>query len=1066
MKKINKIFTGLLAFIAGFALISCQSEARNTFTDDAQDSSLPKAKLYVSVEDPYAPALEARTALPSISWADYTYTLTGIEGYGTSAQAEEKTLYSSRAYSKISEAVTLTAASYSFTMTAYSGSTPVLSGTSTADLSTGSKEVSFRMYPVSGSTGSAEITVNIPDDGIVSSVKTAWSESPVVLSSEKTLTALSFSGTSAKASYTDLESGKGQYALFYFYDSNGQLLASLPESLVIVAGKTSVSEITITAADYHRYACALTVNKNGSVWTDSGKTLSLRDSSDSSKIYSLSDSDGDGVFTGSVTEGNYHVYDGDDDTKVEFVSKNKSGNLDFYTVSLESAKGTSLTAVTSAEKLSDGSYVVLSGSSFTYQAQITSGYETSSSFVIKVNEKEVSTSAGTNLSVSGISSETKISVSGAKAIEYTIQYLKDGGSWMDGYTAPSSYTVEADCALPTLSNFRKTGYVLDGWIYSDDESKTAVSSIKAGSKTGNVTLSPKWKLSASANTSTKTIYANGISLIILKSGSATNVYVDFDSDGEIDSGDNQVVAVDGTTDFTGYDLRAGNEDNDPIASDFTFTMKGGNIASITGMGADATNKSVLNISGESIIGSVTTDASGNITAKGVNLPSITDEQVIVNGQMTGDYSVTLITQYAYEANVDHYIGYIGNSSWASFGKFTCYKKNDSDDYYTNSLITMKTETEDGAEKIRIRLANPAPIAMPGTSGDDKIDGDVDEGFSLGKDRISIECSVFSVIVANGSFTVGDTTIEGGTSYLAQPNEDTYVTSLATDTSYVYMHIVSATNAITAENASKFLENMTFKRSTSGTPVTVTVNLETVPYSEISSMVSEAKSNTGNDTAFSYFNGSFYLGVSNKNSSGNETFINWNEAYNAAKQKTFNGLKGYLMNMTSKVENNYIATQMGLGDSWIGGARIEVGTTAGTEGNPGVTTYDSDSISASDLSSKTYVTKYIWQAGPEAGTWFTDGTIPSGKAGQKKYTTTSTNGYTNWASGEPNDSLPLSDGTYKSEQCVHYYSGEKNWNDYANDYQGVKAYIVEFTPYTTSYGTQVASYQSIQNSASY
>lgn len=1059
MKKINKIFRGFFALLVALAFSSCDHSV-NPEKNASNENTLGKAQVYISLVDPYS-SQDARTALPSITWSNYTYTLTGIEGYGTSSAKDQATIFSAKEYSALSDAVTLTQSNYKLTLTAYSSSTPVLSGSAEADFTDGGKSVTFRMYPVSGSSGSAEVSLTIPSDGIIKSVKYAVSNNPVAAASSLTLRDLTFSSTQAKASFTELESGKSHFALFYFYDEQGQLLLSYTEGLVIVSGITSTSSVTITSADYHSYACAVTLNKDDSAWNDSGKTLCLKDSSDSSKVYSLSDSDSDGIYTGNVTEGTYYIYDGTDNTNVEFKSVNKTASLNYYTVTFEEGKGTSLTAVTECDTSADGSYILLADSDFTYKAELKAGYEASSSFALSVNGTEVENAASSlasELTVKGISKATTISLSGASAIVYSITYnlTSDSktGSWTSGYSAPSSYTVEADCALPTLLNFRTSdGGVLDGWIC--DGETTAISSITAGSRTENITLSPKWKDSASADTSSKTIYANGISLIILSENNETHVYVDFDADGEIDAGtDDQVVAANGTKDFTGYALKAGNKNNDPIASDFTFTMKGGTIASITGMGADATNKSVLNISGTSKIGSVTTDDDGNITAVGVDLPSITNEWVIVNGEMSGDYSVVLITQYEYEANVDHFIGYIGQASWANFAHFTCYKKNADDDYYTKSSITMNDVEEDGVNKIKIRLANPAPIAMPSQEGSDAIIGKIDGGFTLGDDRISVGCSVFSVSAENGSFTLKQTELEGGTEYLAQPDESTYVTEVDTSTSYIYLHVMSSTNEITAANASEFLNNLVFTRTSTDKPITIKINLETVPYSEISAMSS--------DGTFSYYDGSFYLGVSESSS------VTWTAAYNAAKKKTFNGLKGYLMNMTSAVENNYITKKLGLGYAWIGGARIDIDSGYDTS----ITTYDADSVPTT-LDTATYATKYIWQAGPEAGAWFTDGTIKSRQAGNGKYTPKSdTNGYyTNWDSGsnytEPNDA-----GGGSSEQCVHIFpyaeddSQSQKWNDYSYDNPNVKAYIVEFTPYETQYGTQVASYQSVSNSASY
>ena len=65
----------------------------------------------------------------------------------------------------------------------------------------------------------------------------------------------------------------------------------------------------------------------------------------------------------------------------------------------------------------------------------------------------------------------------------------------------------------------------------------------------------------------------------------------------------------------------------------------------------------------------------------------------------------------------------------------------------------------------------------------------------------------------------------------------------------------------------------------------------------------------------------------------------------------------------------------------------------------------------------------WVTGPEAGTIFQTGNAPTG----------STQGYTNWQNGEPNDS--------GGEDYGHILG--TGWNDYANN-GPVSNYVVEFT----------------------
>ncbi|MDR1055092.1 MAG: FG-GAP-like repeat-containing protein, partial [Prevotellaceae bacterium] len=197
--------------------------------------------------------------------------------------------------------------------------------------------------------------------------------------------------------------------------------------------------------------------------------------------------------------------------------------------------------------------------------------------------------------------------------------------------------------------------------------------------------------------------------------------------------------------------------------------------------------------------------------------------------------------------------------------------------------------------------------------------------------------------------------------------------------------------------------------------------------EVAVLISETSTDTGKNIYYSSDTDHWYEYVS-------ATQILWTNAYNAALDRTFMGLTGYLANITSKEEDDFIFTIASGKYGWFSGTRYDVRTVMQANGKlSGVPTAAFD--------------YWYWSCGPE---WddTKNAAYPNGNPAdavfynKRTYTSaaaavTVKYNYTNWHSINPSNSGG-------GEYCIQAIPDEGGtWNDWPNYYASITGYIVEY-----------------------
>ena len=615
---------------------------------------------------------------------------------------------------------------------------------------------------------------------------------------------------------------------------------------------------------------------------------------------------------------------------------------------------------------------------------------------------------------------------------------------------PASYSPYSN-AIPMPGVNPRNGATFDGW-FSDSQYRNRVTQLDSGSK-GEKTFYAKWKY----DVETGKLYAGGAKVII-QAENDTVVHAYFDA---IDD-DNVVLADDGSElNIGGWEVYGSKMDGSyPDGTTDDITIEGGIVSKIYARGnggsvtvnegtvtvvymegnsgtvtvnggtvkgdnRSASNEAIyvsdtnatVNIKGGTIGGKVTGSVAGTTTIKASGSPVVgngrdigIDLAIAKNAKLTagnlnyaGDETITLLAPSALEG-----------TPVATFSEATAYAK---------SFVVINSNRKRVVKVSGSDIVVEGGLSLPSLVNTDPND---ENAFTLEGGNITKNGTIFCVFAEGGYFTLGETTLTGGHFDMGIPvdangKEKTFVYTADTREFYRYIQFTSTNGEINANAADTFLTHIQFHKI-NNKPITVRINLETVPITGTGYKL--------NDDVF-YLDGSFYKAVY-----GHKT---WSDAYNAAKQQVFNGLKGYLMTITSEAENKFIYDQLfkkknisgNKAAAWLGASRSINQAANGT--------YDSPTWKVGTSALNDY---WSWVCGPEAGKkFYTKATVAEGGVAADKE-----NGekwFVYWNGGEPNSS-----GT---EYCAQYVGDQYRWNDLNNNGNGsepyyVYYYIVEFTPY--------------------
>lgn len=659
-----------------------------------------------------------------------------------------------------------------------------------------------------------------------------------------------------------------------------------------------------------------------------------------------------------------------------------------------------------------------------------------------------------------------VSVTERSASERSISYNLNGGEMK--VTPPNVYNVEVGATLPSGGNLVKDNYYFTGW--TNLATTEDISSWGAYGQSEDIRVKANW--SPAPYVKDRNIYANGMNVTVKKNSSnKTMVYFRGANGNEIAL--SSINVADEYQDLTGYTLYAGGLvgiDNGVTATDCTITMEGGSLSNIYGYNGNGTNLSgrenvIIHLKGGIVTndvvgfvrgasgkpGNMAVKVSGNPTVgdktdNGIWLNSFSSPVVTLTGSISSASAEAITVIAAGATQNGTHIAESAGSDYADAGKFKLLKSTPSQ----GGLTVGKSESY-----VVVFGDVELPAVAEWQEGSDT--------FKLGSGNILQGGTYFSVFVDGGYFTVPSTTLPGAEFDMAIPYSTdgtvTYIdgSGLSTEGQYQYIQFKSTSGAISSNDADSYLSGVVFH----GTSVKVSVNLQTVPFDEIQS------------SGVTYFNGSFYKVVT---FSGNDK--SWDTAYNAAKSSTFNGLHGYLMTITSHVENKFIYDRVyaknpnitpAAATGWIGATRG-----INKSGNYDASTWSfanslADGSGNSDSSS--LKAAWYWACGPEAGKQFYNTRTASNTGRVSGMYSSWNNPYDIPENGISGVSAGAEPNNSNKEYCAQYV-GTYIWNDLSHNKSGTAgqyvpgSYIIEYSVYKNAYNEEKATSTALADSKTY
>lgn len=668
---------------------------------------------------------------------------------------------------------------------------------------------------------------------------------------------------------------------------------------------------------------------------------------------------------------------------------------------------------------------------------------------------------------------------------YPITYNCKGGR-LKGDSISLSYTpYQGAIPMPEVADRNVATFA--GW-YSDPDFQNKVTQIPAGSK-GAKTFYAKWKY----NIEEGKLYASGEKLIVKKdSDSDTIVRAYFD---EVNP-DNAVLNDDGRLlNIYNWEVYGSKKDGTyPEGTTDDITVESGSLIAVYANGNEGhvtvNGGTVLQVRSDGQSGEINVTG-GKITGDYINKTAI----YVAGGDSTVNISGGTIEGYVRGANgiADANIRVSGNPVIGdgknvgidlSIAKDAKLRAGNLDAAGEKSITVHAPSARDGTTIATFDDASKAyakffVIENSNRTREAKVDGanikikgglslpatlkpveGKENAFNLAAGNITMDGTIFSVFAEDGYFTLSKTTLENAHFDMGIPVDATgkpqqFVYTADKNKFYRYIQFTSESGQISTDNADGFLTSIEFHKI-DNKPIKIRINLEQLA-------LQGNNPDTGefyklNQNVF-YLDGSFYMKSDWFDTGG----MDWPTAYNNAKTKIFNGMKGYLMTITSDAENKFVYDQIFKAEqedgkspddfgSWIGGTRTI------PRGGYDASTWN---YKIADDGCNQY---WAWACGPEAGkVFYTQATYKDGQSYRADGMYSSWSNKTDCALNgieyfykddiEPNNGG--NDPVTKNAEYFTQYTGRYVWNDGKEKGKGytttqkrwqIHYYIVEFCPY--------------------